>query len=359
MFLALAGANVAIWVLGNRFWHILCILKFYGVLSLWWEALAPDVMSKEVEAPQAVCWFSFVTQVPELKAFGLQEENMYVSSFSRSKCHILVLGNRFWHILCILWSSFIVMRGIGARCHVQRSRGSASCLLISFVCDTSARVKSFWLAGREHVLFPALAGANVTYWFLETDSGTFYAFYGVSSSWWEASTLDVMSKEVEAPQAVCWFLSFMTQVPELKAFGLQEENMYVSSFSRSKCHILVLGNRFWHILCILWSSFIVMRGIDARCHVQRSRGSASCLLISFLYDTSARVKIFWLAGREQLLFLALAGANITYWFLETDSGTFYAFYGVPSSWWEASEFDVMSLDMTSSSDASHHDEETP
>ena len=67
---------------------------------------------------------------------------MYVSSFSRSECHVLVLGNRFWHILCILWSSLIVMRGIGARCHVQRSRGSASCLLIYFVCDTSARVKS-------------------------------------------------------------------------------------------------------------------------------------------------------------------------------------------------------------------------
>ena len=43
------------------------------------------------------------------------------------------------------------------------------------------------------------------YWFLETDSGTFYAFYGVPSLWWEASALDVMSKEVEAPQAVCWF----------------------------------------------------------------------------------------------------------------------------------------------------------
>ena len=67
---------------------------------------------------------------------------MYVSSFSRSECHVLALGNRFWHILCILWSSLIVMRGIGAQSHVQRSRGSASCLLIYFVCDTSARVKS-------------------------------------------------------------------------------------------------------------------------------------------------------------------------------------------------------------------------
>ena len=131
------------------------------------------------------------------------------------------------------------------------------------------------------------------YGFLETDSGTFYAFYGVLSLWWEALAPDVMSKEVEVPQAVCWFLSFMTQVPEWKAFGLQEENMYVSSFSRSKCHILVLGNRFWHILCILWS----LRGIGAWWHLQRSRGSASCLLISFVYDT-ARVKSNLLAWRK-------------------------------------------------------------
>ena len=39
---------------------------------------------------------------------------------------------------------------------------------------------------------------------------THYAFYGVPSSWWKASALDVVSKEVEAPQAVCWFLSFDT-----------------------------------------------------------------------------------------------------------------------------------------------------
>ena len=65
-------------------------------------------------------------------------------------------------------------------------------------------------------VFLALAGANVMYWFSETDSGTFYAFYGVLSLWWEALAPDLMSKEVEAPQAVCWFISFVTQVPEWK-----------------------------------------------------------------------------------------------------------------------------------------------
>ena len=141
------------------------------------------------------------------------------------------------------------------------------------------------------------------YGFLETDSGTFYAFYGVLSLWWEALAPDVMSKEVEVPQAVCWFLSFMTQVPEWKAFGLQEENMYVSSFSRSKCHILVLGNRFWHILCILWS----LRGIGAWWHLQRSRGSASCWFLSFMTLPELRVT-FWLGGRSEHLSCQAGGA---------------------------------------------------